>query len=157
VGSPKTKYSYRTVDLHPDVAALLKQFIGNRKTGFIFQTSSGRPLGQSNILRREFHPLLESSDIEPCGFHAFRRFRNTHLDNSLCPNGLIKFWMGHSPKDMTDYYNKVARDLQFRRDVARSMGVGFDVPKTQTAKRPHEEKISISDVNGRLAETVEAC
>ena len=157
VGSPKTKYSYRTVDLHPDVAALLKQFIGNRKTGFIFQTSSGRPLGQSNILRREFHPLLEGSDIEPCGFHAFRRFRNTHLDNSLCPNGLIKFWMGHSPKDMTDHYNKVARDLQFRRHVARSMGVGFDVPKTLTAKRPHEEKISISDVNGRLAETVEAC
>ncbi|MGB8522439.1 MAG: hypothetical protein WCD43_05710 [Candidatus Acidiferrales bacterium] len=58
-GKPKTKNAYRTVDLHPDVSALLETYIGeDRKKGYIFQTSSGSPLAQSNILRREFHPLL---------------------------------------------------------------------------------------------------
>lgn len=157
VGKPKTKNAYRVVDLYPDVAALLRSFIGGRTTGFIFQTSSGKPMGQSNLLRREFHPLLETLKIDNCGFHAFRRFRNTHLRNSLCPDGLLKFWMGHSAKDMSDHYDKVRDDVVFRRDVAKSFAVGFELPKTLTAKRPKKEKITTLDVNGRFAETVEAC
>jgi integrase len=157
VGKPKTKNAYRVVDLHPDVAALLKSFIGRRTTGFIFQTSSGKPIGQSNLLRREFHPLLETLKIDKCGYHAFRRYRNTHLRNSLCPDGLLKFWMGHSARDMSDHYDKVRDDVVFRRDVAKSLSVGFELPKTLTAKRPNEEKITTLDVNGRFAETVEAC
>jgi len=156
VGSPKTKNSYRTVDLHPDVSTLLKQFIGKRTAGFIFQTSGGKPLSQTNLLRREFHPLLETLEIDQCGFHAFRRFRNTHLRNSLCPDGLLKFWMGHSAKDMSDHYDKVRDDVQFRRDVSRAMGVGFDLPKTLTPKRLAEKKISQSGVIGRYAEAVES-
>jgi integrase len=142
VGKPKTKNAYRVIDLHPDVAALLKTFIGRRTTGFIFRTSSGRPLAQSNILRREFHPLLDSLKIDQCGFHAFRRFRNTHLRNSLCPDGLLKFWMGHSAKDMSDHYDKVRDDVQFRRDVAKSLSVGFQLPTALTPK----EKTSQSGV-----------
>ncbi len=157
VGTPKTKNSKRTIDLHPDVSTLLKEFIGKRTAGFIFQTSGKKPLSQTNLLRREFHPLLETLEIDQCGFHAFRRFRNTHLRNSLCPDGLLKFWMGHSAKDMSDHYDKVRNDVQFRRDVSRAMGVGFDLPKTLTAKRMTEEKISLSGVIGRYAEAVEAC
>ena len=65
--------------------------------------------------------------------------------------------MGHSAKDMSDHYDKVRDDVQFREDVSRSMGVGFDLPKTLTAKRLAEEKISLSGVIGRYAEAVEAC
>jgi hypothetical protein len=55
----------------------------------------GKPLGQSNILRRSLHPVLEKLGIQRCGFHAFRRFRNTYLRNyTSCPNGLRNFWLG---------------------------------------------------------------
>jgi integrase len=132
VQAPKTKNAYRFVDLHPDVAALLKQYIGDRRQGFILQTRSGRPLNQANILLREFHPLLESLGIALCGFHAFRRFRNTFMRQQRCPDSLLKFWMGHSAKGMSDLYDKSKKDLAYRRDVVKSMGVGFEIPLTLT-------------------------
>jgi len=152
VVKPKTRNADRTVDLHPDVASLLKSFIGGRTVGFIFQTSSRRPITQTNLLRRELHPLLEELEIPVCGFHAFRRFRNTYLRQEHCPDGLLKFWMGHSGKDMSDHYDKSSEDAQYRRDVAKAMGTGFEVPKTLAPKA----KISQSGVIGRQAETVES-
>jgi integrase len=134
VQAPKTKNALRFVDLHPDVASLLKAFIGKRKTGFIFRTSCGKQVTQTNLLRRELHPLLESLKIPLCGFHAFRRFRNTFLRQSRCPDALLKFWMGHSAKDMSDLYDKSSEDLTYRRDVARAMGMGFELPKALTPK-----------------------
>jgi integrase len=145
---PKTPNAYRVVDLHPDVANLLKQFIGDRTSGFIFETSSGRPVTQTNMLKRELHPLLKTVGISKRGFHCFRRFRNTHLRKSACPDSLIQFWLGHSGKTMTDTYDRSREDLQFRKDVA-STGVGFELPRTLTAKRP---KAADSGVNGRGAE-----
>jgi hypothetical protein len=41
--------------------------------------------------------------------------------------------MGHAAKDMSDRYDRVREDVQFRKDVARSMGVGFGLPKTLKA------------------------
>ncbi len=152
VQAPKTQNANRIVDLHPDVAALLKTFIGNRSSGFIFQVSSGRPVSQVNLLCREFHPLLETLGISMRGFHAFRRFRVTHLRQQHCPDGLLKFWSGHAEGDMTDHYDLSRSDVQYRRDVARAMGVGFELPKTLTGK----EKGPFSDVIGRQAETVNA-
>ena len=153
VGTPKTQNAYRVVDVHPDVAALLQQFIGDRKAGFIFQTSSRRPITQTNILRREFHPLLDNLEIPTCGFHAFRRYRNTFLRQSHCPDALLKFWMGHSGRDMSDLYDRSREDVQYRKDVAKAMGVGFELPKALTPKRSKEEKISLTGVIGRRTET----
>jgi integrase len=155
VGKPKTAYAYRTVDLHPDVASLLKSFVGTRTKGFILQTSGGKPVTQTNLLRRELHPLLDSLKIPLCGFHAFRRFRNTFLRQSRCPDALLKFWMGHSPKDMSDLYDKSAEDLPYRRHVAKAMGVGFELPKTLTAKPPQGALSGVTDVSTK-AEEMEA-
>ena len=149
VGTPKTANAYRTVDLHPAVASLLQQFIGSRRTGFIFQTNSRKPVTQTNLLRRELHPLLATLEISPRGFHSFRRFRNTFLRQSHCPDGLLKFWMGHANTSMSDLYDKSAEDLTYRRDVARAMGTGFELPQALTGK----EKTSQSGANVRLAET----
>jgi integrase len=149
VYGPKTQNAYRVVDLHPDVASLLKAYIGNRVSGFIFETSSGRPVTQTNILRRELHPLIEQLGIGKRGFHSFRRFRNTFLRQSHCPDALLKFWLGHSGHDMSDLYDRSREDLQYRRDVATAMGVGFELPKTLAPKRPKEAEAVISGVNGR--------
>ena len=154
VGTPKTQNSYRVVDLHPDVASLLKSFIGTRSSGFIFQTSTRRPITQTNMLRRELHPLLDELKIGRRGFHAFRRFRNTHLRQSHCPDGILKFWLGHAGKDMSDLYDASRQDVQYRRDVAKAIGVGFDLPKMLTTKRSNvSEKTPDKGLNGRFVET----
>jgi integrase len=156
VQDPKTPNARRTIDLHPDVAELLIQFMGERKAGFIFETSSGKPLTQTNFLKRELHPILATLEISKRGFHSFRRFRNTHLRNSICPDGLLKFWMGHASKDMSDRYDRVRDDVVFRTEAARRMGTGFEVPKTLTPKPRKSKKrvseISVSGVIGREAE-----
>ena len=61
------------------------------------------------------------------GFHAFRRFRVTHLRKNMVPEDLIKFWIGHSPQTVTDVYSKVKNDVQFRREVAEKVGLGFEM------------------------------
>jgi hypothetical protein len=60
--------------------------------------------------------------------------------------------MGHAGESMTDTYDRSAEDLQYRKDVAVSMGTGFEIPKMLTAK---PSKKSLAGVNGRQTETVE--
>jgi integrase len=154
VQEPKTQNAKRHVDLHPDIAALLKQFIGDRTSGLIFPTSSGKPVTQTNILKHGLHPLLETLGISKRGFHCFRRFRNTYLRQERCPDTILKTWMGHATRgDMSALYDRSALDVQYRKDVALSMGVGFELPKTLTAKRPKPSKVG---ANGRQAEALVA-
>jgi integrase len=130
----KTDYSLRKVELHPDIAAMLREFVGERKKGFVFVTSKGKPMSQSNILCRHFHPLLKKLRIEKQGFHGFRRFRDTYLsDKTNCPDGVLKFWLGHGANNMTDHYDQIRseKEAAFRRDVARGVGYGFSLPKDQ--------------------------
>ena len=132
----KTASAFRKVDLHPQIAAALKEFAGDRKYGFLFQTRTGRPLGPSNILRRHLHPALKKLGFanrvtgnHKAGNHAFRRFRNTHLRNrTQCPEGLQKFWLGHADESMGDLYDKIKEDLDFRKEWAEKCGFGFKLP-----------------------------
>jgi len=81
--------------LHPSVAKLLRELIGERKSGLLFRTRTGQQLHQSNILRRVLHPILEELGQPKCDVHAFRRFRNTYLRNyTSTPPGVYRFWMG---------------------------------------------------------------
>ena len=122
----KTHYSERAVDLHPSIAALLKEYIGDRKSVLLFCTRDGKPLPQSNIVRHHLHAALKQlhyvnpfTGTHKAGNHIFRRFRNTYLRNHTnCPEGLIKFWMGHAPADMSDRYDKIKEDVAFRKEVA---------------------------------------
>jgi integrase len=140
--SPKTKNGVREVDLHPSLAVVLHLLIANRDSGFVFQSESGGPLHQSNLLRRSFHPILKKIGHEACGFHSFRRFRNTFLRKARVPDGLIQFWMGHAPESMTDNYDKVGEDLEFR-SFTEQVGLGFIPPaenKPVSPYSPHAEK-----------------
>jgi integrase len=140
VQSPKTVNAFRQVDLYPTVAAMLRDFIGDRKQGFLFRTRTGTPFLQSNFLRSSLYPILEELGIEKQGFHGFRRFRVTHLESSCVPPALVKYWTGHAKSSdgevvrhtVTDRYVKMAKDTQFRADVAERIGLGFDLPKVET-------------------------
>jgi integrase len=142
----KTENSMRTVDIHTSVAALLKEYVGDRKTGLLFASRNGRPLSQSNILKRHLHPaLLQLGYVNPAtgthkaGTHAFRRFRNTYLRNRAnCPVGLYQYWLGHAEASMSALYDKIKEDNLFRLEWAEKCRIGFgfasvvpNVPKTE--------------------------
>ncbi len=132
----KTASAVRQVDLDPEVAKLLKDFVGERTKGFLFRTRTGKPLSSSNIIRRHLHPALKElgylnphTGTHKAGNHAFRRFRNTYLRNQTqCPEGLRNFWMGHAGDSMDDLYDKVKDDVALRREWAEKCGFGFELP-----------------------------
>jgi integrase len=142
VQTPKTASAFRQVDLHPTVAVVLRNFIGDRKEGFIFKTRTGTPFLQSNFLRSSLYPVLEELGIEKQGFHGFRRFRVTHLETSCVPPALVKYWTGHAASSdgeavrqtVTDKYIKMGKDTKFRADVAERIGLGFELPKAETVE-----------------------
>jgi integrase len=131
----KTGYSERAIDLHPSIAALLKEYIGDRKLDS-FSVPVTTNLPQSNIVRRHLHKALKQvhyinpfTGTHKAGNHIFRRFINTYLRNHTdCPEGLIKFWMGRAPEDMSDRYDKIKEDFTFRKQVAQRIGIGFELP-----------------------------
>jgi len=125
--SPKTKNGVREVDLHTSISVMLKSVIGKRRSGFVFHNGSGDPLNQ-RIALDQLHDVLSKIGVEPCGFHAFRRFRNTHLRKAHVPDRLTQYWMGHAPVSMTDNYDRVREDLEFRRFTAEQVGIGFIPP-----------------------------
>jgi len=90
----------------------LKDFVADRKTGFLFRNAVGKPLAQSNVLRRSLHPV---------------RFRATHLSKSRVPESLVKFWMGHAESNQTEEYVKLFDEVDYRREVADSIGIGFEL------------------------------
>ncbi len=125
--SPKTRAGIREVDVPSQIAQLLADLIGNRNSGFLFRARNGQALAQSNLLRRSLHPILEEMKREKAGFHSFRRFRVTHLRKSGAPEDLIRFWIGHGDKTVTDRYAQVSHDVEFRKSVAERVGVGFNL------------------------------
>lgn len=104
-----------------------KNFIDGRKEGFIFRASNGSALAQSNVLRRSLHPILASMKREKTGFHSFRRFRVTHLRKQGTPEDLLRFWIGHGDKTVTDRYAKLSEEVAFRKAQAERVGMGFNV------------------------------
>jgi hypothetical protein len=86
---------------------------------------------------------------------TWREEQTEHLRQSHRLVGLQKYWLGHAGTDMTDLHDRSSDDEQYRRDVATAMGVGFELPKTLSAKPAKPKTESLSDVNGLRAETAE--
>lgn len=66
------------------------------------------------------------------GAHAFRRFRTTWLRKQHAPEDLVRFWLGHANKSVTDGYSKLKEDVTFRKQVVEQVGTGFRL----LAKKP---------------------
>jgi integrase len=138
VQAPKTKNAYRQVDVSNELAELLQAFVAVRQSGLVFQNRTGKPLSQTNLLRRSLHPILAELKVEKAGFHAMRRYRATWLRKQRAPEDLIRYWLGHAEESVTDGYSKLAEDLEFRLDVAEKIGVGFVVAKSLRPMRPRK-------------------
>jgi integrase len=142
--TPKTANAFREVDLHPSLAALLKAYVGRRTTGLLFSTAAGKPISQTNILKRSLHPVLKAIERDKAGFHSFRRFRTTWLRKNRAPEDLIRFWLGHADKSVTDGYSKLKDDLAFRQLCASNVGLGFALPTEKQEEKPDVARIARS-------------
>jgi integrase len=148
--TPKTAAGTREVDLAPELVELMRTYIAERTSGFIFRTRKGGPIIQRNVLR-VLHGILKRMGRSKLGFHAFRRFRVTHLRKNMVPEDLIKFWIGHAPKTVTDEYSKLKDDVRFRRDVAERVGLGFSLPRQLHPVAPQFERLhalEVVEING---------
>ena len=126
--SPKTTAGVREVDMHHSLAEAMHDYLTGRTSGFVFVSGAGTPLARSNVLRRSLHKILLGMGREKCGFHAFRRYRVTHLRKQRVPEDLLRFWIGHADESVTDGYSKVKADVEFRRFTAEQAGTGFHIP-----------------------------
>src|SRR5262249_8175057 len=105
VQTPKTDNAVREIDIPSVLAAFLKASVGARTSGFLFQTESGRPLTQRNVLRDGLDKIRRDMKLEGGkAFHSFRRFRTSYLRKNRVPWDLQKLWLGHANKDVTDRY-----------------------------------------------------
>ena len=145
--APKTKNGKREVDVPETLAAVFRKYVARKPNGaLLFSSRSGRPLLQRNINRDWLHPILESAGLrsaerwrdangrrrvkcvegEGKAWHAMRRFRSTHLEAELIPETLIKLWLGHGKKGVTEQsYIKIMGRIDVRRKYVESVGLGF--------------------------------
>jgi hypothetical protein len=87
-------------------------------------------------------PPLAEIGFAKAGAHAFRRYRTTFLRNyTNAPESIVNFWLGWGSEGMSGHYDKVRFDVEFRKEVAERVGVGFDVPVTLV---PIEPKIEVA-------------
>jgi len=127
----KTESGCRDVDIHPDAAAILRNFIGNRKDGFLFQTADGRMFDPRSIARANLEPIFEEMGRGEAGtmFNVFRRFREAVLQRSDARQLLIDYWMGHSNASIGDRYGKqLVEDIEYRQEQVKKVGLGFELP-----------------------------
>jgi len=118
---PKTPSAVRAVDIPEQLAGVLRERVAGRP-GYVFAARSGRPLSPRNVLRA-FH----AAGAE-CGFHALRRFRTETLRRARVPEDLVRFWLGHAARSVTDAYADGLRDDEaWRREWCERAGLGFQL------------------------------
>ena len=65
----------RVVDLSESLAAVLREFVGGRKSGLVFCKPDGRQLMQRDILKHSLHPILKKLGLEGTPNHMCPRFK----------------------------------------------------------------------------------
>ena len=77
----------------------LRKHVANR-SGYLFPTASGKPLGQRNVLR-----ALHATGKKV----GFIRSVVRDFTASACSEDLTKLWLGHSKESVTDFHAGVYR------------------------------------------------
>ena len=101
---PKTDAGLRSVNVDPKVLAMVKEFLGDRQTGRIFQSRNGTPLVHSNVNRYVLKSICEKVGIPMATPHSFRHGRISILQQNRVPGDLIREWVGHTSLKTTSEY-----------------------------------------------------
>ena len=74
------------------------------------------------------------------GFHTFRRFRITRLREAGVPEDILRYWVGHEGKGITDRYSKLGENVELRHQWATQAGLGFELPELSVDSSPRATK-----------------
>ncbi len=116
----KTRAGFRAIDISAEVVQMLKDHIGGRTTGRMFETRAFRPLNKDNV-RHALHRILARLKIQRGGLRAFRHGSVSILQASRVPPDLIKTWVGHTNLKTTSIYTHFQDS--YRREVAQQVGI----------------------------------
>lgn len=109
--APKTRKGYRDVWIDSATVRVLKEHLGGRTAGRVFQSSVGTPLENRDICRRILKPLCKRIGITPGGMHAFRHGRVSHLQQNGVPADFTKSQVGHSSLRTTSGYTHFSEEF----------------------------------------------
>jgi integrase len=115
----KTKKSFRDVLIDSGTVQMLRQHLGSRTSGRVFQSRGGTPLDTSNVLSEVLYPLCDKLSIPRGGLHAFRHGRVSHLQANNVPGDFTKAQVGHSSLKMTSNYTHFSE--QFQRETVERL------------------------------------
>ena len=116
---PKTDAGLRSVNVDPKAMAMVKEFLGDRQTGRIFQSRNGTPLVHSNVNRYVLKSICEKLGIPMATTHAFRHGRISVLQQNRVPGDLIREWVGHTSLKTTSEYTHF--DDAYRRRIVSEL------------------------------------
>jgi integrase len=109
--TPKTRKGYRDVWIDSATTRMLRDHLGSRTAGRIFQSRRGTPLDTSNVLSTVLYPLCDRLSIPRGGLHAFRHGRVSHLQANNVPSDFTKAQVGHSSLRTTSGYTHFSEDF----------------------------------------------
>jgi integrase len=115
-GPPKTKAGVREVDLCQELNKFLLDIGTPTDVSYLLFTGS----------ENGYRDRLQKNGIIG-GFHVFRRFRETYLENNSVPRMLMKFWTGHAAADISERYIKMGSEIEVRKAQAERVGLGFQL------------------------------
>lgn len=131
--TPKTDAGFREIDLHSSLARMLRDFIGNRKKGFLFETENGTMLSPTNVFRDGLQPVLKEIGRSKVRYNAFRRFREAVLQRSDVRMILVNYWHGHADTEMSSRYGaQLLEDVEYRKEWVEKVGLGFDLSTSKS-------------------------
>jgi integrase len=117
--SPKTRKGYREVWIDSGTVRIIKEHLGSRTSGRIFQTRNGTPISDHDVLLDVLYPICDHLKIPRGGMHAFRHGRVSHMQQNHAPPDFTKGQVGHSSLRTTSGYTHFADS--FKRDVVERL------------------------------------
>lgn len=132
-GPCKNAAAYRTVLLLDQegrkAVQKLRLFLGiaPNSSMFVFHSSRGNPLLETNILNQGLYPALDALGLERAGMHAFRRGCNRRWELAGVKPAIIRQQMGHSSAAMTERYTGEIPLDDVRTEFSMKFGGKIDV------------------------------
>lgn len=106
----------RTLPLAPAVAAWLKEYAGDKKTGFCFEASNGKFVESSSVTNSHRKVLKQAGIKKHVQIHGLRRTFNDLMRKSA-GDIVTRSMTGHVTEEMTEHYSTV--DLDEKREAHR--------------------------------------
>ena len=80
------------MDVDAGTMAVVKEYLGDRTAGRVFESRNGTPLVNGNVNRFVLKPLCKKIGIPVGTTHAFRHGESAVLQQNNVPGDLIKRW-----------------------------------------------------------------